>query len=149
MFDSDRNGTEIQKEHGQDCFVVSSGGLGPTAIFSGIISDMPEGHRRDLDVELAKMKTKLNERRKNKEERKVNGQGRFERQSDQGQSDLPEMGPSMTDGLLRRVPLNPKTVSVLSSGPPSPHLNPNDPEFCWNGPTNSLEHGTKDKDTLH
>ena len=129
MLDSNRNGTEIQKGQGRDRFVVSSGGLGSTAIFSGIISDMSEGHKRDLDAELAKTKTKLNERCKNKEERRVNGQGRFERQSDQGQSGVPERGPSMTGGLLQQLPLDPKTVSAPSSSPPSPHFNPNDPEF--------------------
>ena len=79
MLDSNRNGTEIQKGQGRDRFVVSSGDLGSTAMFSGIISDMSEDQKRDLDAELAKMKTKLNERRKNKEERRANGQGRFER----------------------------------------------------------------------
>ena len=117
MLDSNRNGTEIQKGQGRDRFTVSSGGLGSTAIFSGIISDMSEGHKRDLDAELAKTKTKLNERCKNKEERRVNGQGRFERQSDQGQSGVPERGPSMTGGLLQQLPLDPKTVSMPSSSP--------------------------------
>ena len=129
MLDSNRNGTEIQKGQGRDRFTVSSGGLGSTAIFSGIISDMSEGHKRDLDAELAKAKTKLKERCKNKEERRANGQGRFERQSDQGQSGVPERGPSMTGGLLQQLPLDPKTVSAPSSSPPSPHFNPNDPEF--------------------
>ena len=127
MLDSNRNGTEIQKGQGRDRFVVSSGDLGSTAIFSGIISDMSEGHKRDLDAELAQMRKRLNERRKNKEERRANGQGRFERQSDQGQSGVPERGPSMTGGS-QQLPLDPKTktVSAPSSSPPSPHF---DPEF--------------------
>jgi len=127
VLDSNRNGTEIQKGQGRDRFVVSSGDLGSTAMFSGIISDMSEDQKRDLDAELAKMKTKLNERRKNKEERRANGQGRFERQSDQGQSGVPERGPSMT-GSLQQLPLDPKTktVSATSISPPFPHF---DPEF--------------------
>jgi len=90
---------------------------------------MSEDYKRDLDTELAQTKTKLNERRKNKEGRRANGQGRFERRSDQGQSGLPERDPSMTGGVSWQVPLNPKADTARSFGPPSPHFDPNDPEF--------------------